>query len=69
MCTRLRLAIGKDSHQVRSIAVLVLPNINHDIDGEIAKNYKMKTVKWHGGHDVTVVDPSDITRFYDDFYR
>lgn len=38
-------------------------------DGEIAKNYKMRTTKWHGGHDVTVVDPSDISRFFDDFYR
>jgi hypothetical protein len=38
-------------------------------DGWIAQNYKCTTVKWHGGHDVTVVDETDVERMYNDFYR
>ncbi|KAI5803810.1 glycoside hydrolase superfamily [Geopyxis carbonaria] len=37
--------------------------------GWIDQNYKCKTVKWHGGWDVRVVDPSDINRLYNDFYK
>lgn len=40
-------------------------------DGEIAKKYKMLPTKWHGGWDVTVVDPfgDEVRKLYDDFYR
>jgi hypothetical protein len=37
-------------------------------NGWIAKNYKTTTIKWHGGWDVTVVDETDISRLYNDFY-
>ncbi|KAI5818022.1 glycoside hydrolase superfamily [Pyronema omphalodes] len=38
-------------------------------NGWIAKNYKTTTIKWHGGWDVTVVDETDISRLYNDFYH
>ena len=38
-------------------------------DGWIASNYKCTTVKWRGGHKVTVVDETDVNRMYNDFYR
>jgi hypothetical protein len=40
--------------------------------GKIAKEYKTRQVqKKHGpmGGTMTVVDPDDVQRFYDDFYR
>lgn len=38
-------------------------------DGWIASNYKCTTIKWRGGHDVTIVDETDVDRMYNDFYR
>ncbi|RPA83433.1 glycoside hydrolase [Ascobolus immersus RN42] len=45
-------------------------------DGEIAKNYKVTRMYWHGGWPVHVVDPvpdpegkEEVQRLYDDFYR
>jgi hypothetical protein len=37
-------------------------------NGEIASNYKTKTVKKVGGGTITAVDPDDVHRLYDDFY-
>ncbi|KAH0610344.1 uncharacterized protein H6S33_011871 [Morchella sextelata] len=37
--------------------------------GAIDTNYKCTMVKWHGGHDVRVVDEPDVSRMYSDFYE
>ena len=40
-----------------------------DPNGNIAKKYKTRTVNKGGGQTWTLIDPKDIDRMYDDFYK
>ncbi|RPB21592.1 raffinose synthase Sip1 [Terfezia boudieri ATCC MYA-4762] len=37
--------------------------------GWVDKNYKTKTLKWHGGNNIMIVAEDDIGRLFDDFYK